>query len=55
MIEVITFIAVLSIGILVALMKRTRKNRVSSRKPAMSQPETDEIITVILPTINHDK
>ncbi len=56
MIGFIAFLATLLVLALLGFGKRHRKAAAKPKKrPAMSQQETDELITVILPTINHDK
>lgn len=55
MIEFIAFGATVGILALIGAAKKRSKKAASSKKQAMSQQETDELITLILPTINHDK
>ena len=55
MIELIAFGATVGILALIGEAKKRSKKAASSKKQAMSQQETDELITVILPTINNDK
>jgi hypothetical protein len=56
MIEGITFLIIIIAGALFALSRKFTKARVrNNNKSKTVQQETDELITVILPTINHDK
>lgn len=55
MIELITFGAAIGVLALIGAAKKRGKKTTPPQKQAMSQQETDELITVILPTINHDK
>lgn len=55
MIEFIAFGATVGVLVLIGAVKRRSKKTTPPKKQAMSQQETDELITVILPTINHDK
>lgn len=54
MIEFIAFGATIGVLALIGVAKRSKKTT-PPKKRAMSQQETDELIAVILPTINHDK
>ena len=55
MIELIAFGATIGVLALIDAAKKRSKKTAPPKKQAMSQQETDELITVILPTINHDK
>ena len=55
MIEFIAFGATVGILALIGAAKKRSKKAAPPKKQAMSQQETDELITVILPTINNDK
>lgn len=55
MIELIAFGFMVGVLALIGAAKKRSKKAASSKKQAMSQQETDELITVILPTINNDK
>lgn len=55
MIELIAFGATVGVLVLIGVAKKRSKKTAPPKKQAMSQQETDELITVILPTINHDK
>lgn len=55
MIELIAFGAAIGVLALVGAARKRGKKAAPPKKQAMSQQETDELITIVLPTINHDK
>ncbi len=55
MIELIAFGVTIGVLAFIGAAKKHNKKTAPPKKQAMSQQETDELITVILPTINHDK
>lgn len=55
MIELIAFGAAIGVLALIGAAKKRSKKATPPKKQAMSQQETDELITVVLPTINNDK
>ncbi len=55
MIELIAFGATVGVLVLIGATKKRSKKTAPPKKQAMSRQETDELITVILPTINHDR
>ena len=55
MIDLITFGVTVGVPTLIGAARRRGKKAASPKKQAMSQQGADELITVILPTINHDK
>lgn len=55
MIELIAFGATVGVLALIGASKKHSKKTAPPKKQTISQQEADELITVVLPTINNDK